>query len=151
MTTWRWSPRWPRDGTGVVLATCVLAVIYQLVADAADQFDLGGAGTRFRILWAWQAADPLHGLLLVVAAGAAVLSGRDTRVVQVLGVVLVAVAIAGSGAYLSLNDADAPALGQRIGGSVTGAAGGIVAAFAVWLARQPAVSAGGSPPDAGTA
>jgi hypothetical protein len=145
VTSWR-----PTDRTTVVRIACLLTIALVVVAHAVTQAELASIEVRFRVLLLSQASTPSTGMLLVLAATAAVLTDRGRRLVQGAGVALAALTLAGTYAYATLTMGPG-GVGWRLGVAMYTSANGILAGFAVWLAAQPSVSAGGSPPDGGTA
>jgi hypothetical protein len=136
------------DRTTAVVTACLVAVTAALAQAVVQQSDVHGLDVRFRLYIASQAASPSTGLLVVVAAAAAVHGRRYGLVVQLFGVVLAVLAIVGAASVTTLPGAPGPAA-WHVGIVLISLAGGVLAAFAVWLADSALAvpDAAGEPPD----
>jgi hypothetical protein len=136
------------DRATAVLVACLVPVGATLVQEVAQQREMADVGLRLRLLYVAQAGTPMMGLLLVIAAAAALRSDRNQLVVQAFGVVLASLALVGAVSLTRLPDSPAAA-GWRVGVVLYSVANGVLAAFAVWLAGSALAvpDASGEPPD----
>ena len=135
----------------VVQVACLVAITSGVAAAVLAQRGVDVPEVRFHVLYVAQAAGAVSGVLLVLAAAASVRLDRGRLLVQTVGVLLVGLVLAGTYAYVTLPGQPGGRTTWRVGVGIYSAANGILAAFAVWLAGQPSLSAGGSPPDGGSA
>jgi hypothetical protein len=145
-----------RDPVLVVLAACVVALVLLLAGGVLSALRLDGLDVRTRILLvASPVVGPPLGVLVVLAAGAALVRGRARRVVQLLSAVLVALAVAEVAAYLTLDTGTVNGVGLGTGPKVGAAAyigaSGLLAGLGLWWTTARRLSAGGSRPGGGSA